>query len=155
MGTNEKLMSNYFKEAGYTTHLVGKWHLGYFQEKYTPTHRGFDNFYGYYNGFVDYYNYTYIEIAGNFAPGYDFRRNMEVNYDDKPGSYLTDLFTDEAVKVIKSHKKKEPFFMMINHLAPHAANNYDPMQAPKEDIAKFHNIADPKRQALAGIIVIQ
>jgi arylsulfatase B len=54
-------------------------------------------------------------------PGYDFRKNFDVNYDVKMGTdYATDLFTDEAISIIQNHNKtKEPLFLMVNHLAPH------------------------------------
>lgn len=54
----EKLMPEYFKEAGYATHAVGKWHVGHYEEKRTPIHRGFDSFFGNYGGWIDYYNHT-------------------------------------------------------------------------------------------------
>lgn len=147
-------MSNYFKEGGYKTHLIGKWHLGYFQRKYTPTYRGFDSFFGYYNGLIDYYNYTYVEVGTSPQMiGYDFRKDAEVNYDVKPGVYATDLFTDEAIRIIKKHDEtKKPLFLMLNHLAPHTGNDYDPLQAPKEETAKFSYIVDPNRQKLAAMI---
>lgn len=53
LGSDEKLMSNYFKEAGYKTRLVGKWHLGHYIRQLTPNNRGFDSFYGFYNGVID------------------------------------------------------------------------------------------------------
>ena len=34
------------KEAGYDTHLYGKWHLGYCDERFRPNNRGFDTSYG-------------------------------------------------------------------------------------------------------------
>jgi arylsulfatase B len=152
LGLHEKLISNYFKDDGYSTHLIGKWHLGYFQKKYTPTLRGFDSFYGYYNGLIDYYNYTYVQRGkSDFSPGLDFRRNENVNYDDKPGKYATDLFTNEAVKIIKASEKEKPFFLVLNHLAPHTGNDYDPFQAPEEEIEKFNHISDPNRRVLAGL----
>lgn len=83
--------------------------------------RGFDSFFGYYNGFIDYYNYSYIEPAYNaYKPGFDWRKGDDTMYDAKLGVYATDVFTDEATKIIDTHSKtKEPLFLMVNHLSPH------------------------------------
>lgn len=56
---NRTLMPEYFKELGYSTHLVGKWHVGYYTKDHTPTRRGFDTFYGYYMGFISYFGHWY------------------------------------------------------------------------------------------------
>jgi arylsulfatase B len=73
-----------------------------------------------------------------------------VNYDVKPGNYVTDLFTDEAIKIINKHDTRKPLFLMLNHLAPHTGNNYERLQAPEDEIEKFKYIKDPERQILAG-----
>ena len=56
------------KDLDYSTHYVGKWHLGFCNEACLPTSRGFDSFYGFYNGYVDHYTH---EISG----GYDWWDN--------------------------------------------------------------------------------
>ena len=41
-------MADFLRGQGYSTHAVGKWHLGLYKKEYTPLHRGFDSFYGTY-----------------------------------------------------------------------------------------------------------
>jgi len=53
-----KVLPQYLKDDGYKTHAVGKWHLGFFKDAYTPTKRGFDSYFGYYTGKQDYYDHT-------------------------------------------------------------------------------------------------
>ncbi|XP_055385576.1 arylsulfatase J-like [Condylostylus longicornis] len=149
---NEKLMSHIFQEAGYSTNLIGKWHLGFFKESYTPTLRGFDYHYGYMGGYIDYWDHSLIMLDSNFSCGHDFWTNRKQTY-DKNGTYATDLITNEAVRVILNHNVEEkPLFMITSHLAPHTANENDPMQAPKDEIDKFQHIKDLKKRTYAAMV---
>lgn len=123
VGLEEKLMPQYFKEAGYRTHLIGKWHLGFFKKEYTPTLRGFDSHFGYLGAYIDYWDFTLKMFNRNYSRGYDMRKNLEVNYNIEPSTYATDLFSNEAVEIIKSHDLDSPLFMLISHLAPHTGND--------------------------------
>lgn len=150
LGLDQKIMPQYLKKLGYKTHLIGKWHQGFHQKQYTPTMRGFNSFFGYFGGYIDYWDYSLIMLDKNYSRGYDMRRNLTVNYDIPKGVYATDLFTSEAVKTINEHDYTKPLFMMLSHLAPHAGNQDFPMQAPQSEIDKFSHIEDPKRRTLAG-----
>lgn len=64
LSLNLTLLPQLMKAAGYETHAVGKWHLGFCSWAYTPTSRGFDTFYGYYTGSEDYYHHTRTCVFG-------------------------------------------------------------------------------------------
>lgn len=79
------------------------------------------------------------------------RRNMDVTEDLRgKKKYATQLFTEEAVKIIKNRDSSKPLYLQINHVAPHAGNSDDPLQAPTEDIARYNYILDGNRKKLAG-----
>lgn len=52
-----KILPGYLKDLNYVTRAIGKWHLGYYKEDFLPNNRGFDSFFGYYNGYNSYYDY--------------------------------------------------------------------------------------------------
>ena len=52
----------------------------------------------------------------------------------EPGGYLTDYYTDEAIKVIEKNRNR-PFFLYLGHFAPH-----NPLQSLKEDYDHFHHL---------------
>ncbi|KAJ8979205.1 hypothetical protein NQ317_016840 [Molorchus minor] len=150
LSLNETLLPQHLKRNGYRTHAIGKWHLGFFKKEYTPTYRGFDTHYGYWQGLQDYYKHT-VHATYTSERGYDMRRNMTVDYSAK-GKYSTTLFTEEAVKLISEHDTSNPMFMYLAHLAPHTGNDENPLQAPDEEIAKFAHIKDPERRIYAAMV---
>ncbi len=98
------------KAHGYGTTLIGKWHLG-FLPKFSPLKSGYDHFYGFRSGAVDYYRHT---------PG---GPNEDFWDDDMPlhqVGYTTTLFGDRAVSVINAYAKaRTPFFLSLHFNAPH------------------------------------
>lgn len=53
------------KSLGYHTHSIGKWHLGAAHKRDTPTGKGFDSHFGYWNGFIGYFDYEISEEVLN------------------------------------------------------------------------------------------
>ncbi len=105
---SEVTMAEIFQKSGYQTGIFGKWHLGY-QPEFNPTHHGFNEFYGYVSGNVDY-------ISHRDGIGiYDWWHNTDTCYDK---GYVTDLITNQALKFIESNKNN-PFLLYLPHEAPH------------------------------------
>ncbi|XP_068907047.1 arylsulfatase B-like [Tenebrio molitor] len=147
-----KLISEYFKDMGYATHLIGKWHLGHTRWNDTPTFRGFDHFLGFYNGFTSYYDYvSNWKINDMDYSGFDLRKDTSPSWNDV-GKYATDLFTEHAVEVIQNHNIDNPLFMMIAHLAVHTGNEGKWLEAPQETINKFQHIRNPDRRTYAAMV---
>lgn len=82
---------------------------------------------------------------GQILSGHDFRRNMSTAW-DLEGEYTTDVFTNEAVRIIEGHDQSRPLFLYLNHLAVHAGNSGKLLGAPKEVVNKFRHIPEPNRR---------
>ncbi|XP_065211898.1 arylsulfatase B-like [Planococcus citri] len=150
----ERTMADYLRDLGYTTRAVGKWHLGFYRREYTPRFRGFNSFFGYYGGFIGYYDHILQDVyenIGDFA-GYDLRRDEASAWQEAEGVYATDLFTNEAVNIINNHNAEEPLFLYFAHLAAHAGNTGKLLEAPEDEIRKFQHIIDPNRRTYAAMI---
>ena len=68
LNLDEKTLPQYFKDAGYATAIVGKWHLGLSRQAFLPQNRGFDHQYGHYLGMIDYFTHDRLG-------GIDWHRN--------------------------------------------------------------------------------
>lgn len=116
----ELTLAEVFKSAGYTTGLIGKWHLG--GEGFGPKKQGFDvNIGGDHTG----------TARSNFAPFKNKLGSIPGLETAPDGEYLTDRLAAEAEKFIDTNRAK-PFFLYLPHYAPHT-----PLVAKKEVIAKY------------------
>jgi len=97
------------KNHGYATALIGKWHLGY-KPEFGPNAHGFDTFFGFLSGYIDYYTHT---RGGDGLPAL-FENTKPVRQE----GYMTDLITSRAVGFIRQHAA-EPFFLEVAYSAAH------------------------------------
>ncbi|CAL1279748.1 unnamed protein product [Larinioides sclopetarius] len=151
----EKILPQYLKELGYATHMVGKWHLGYQKKTYTPNFRGFDTFFGYYNGLLDYYDYTHFTKSRINFPKYFYGidlHNETGEVKDVRGQYATNLFTDKAKDIIQNHNASEPLFLYLAHLAVHTGNEYMRLQAPRNLVNQLSHITIEPRRIFGGMV---
>lgn len=111
-----KTTPEYFKDLGYQTHIVGKWHLGLSETDAWPTAKGFDSFYGFLGGWIDFYTHV-------FARRLDWQRDGVSVYEE---GHSTDLMTDEAIQIINSSTSQTPFFLYLAYNAPHSPLQFTP-----------------------------
>ena len=131
LSTEFPSVATLMKQSGYETILIGKWHLG-FLPKHSPVKNGFDYFYGFHSGAAD-----YISHKGD-------GRKPDLYENSNPiveQGYLTDLFSQKAIRFLKGTHDK-PFFLTLNYNAPHW-----PWQGPADnayaDTANFRSGGSP------------
>jgi arylsulfatase B len=145
----EKTIADHLKAAGYVTGMVGKWHLGN-HPPYHPTARGFDEFYGFLREGRYYLPEGSPRAVSHLRPREpDYNRlnpMLRGTKEVEEPEYLTSAFAREAEAFIDRHASR-PFFLYLPFNAPHS-----PMQATKEDHARFPHIADPHRRIWAAML---
>ncbi|XP_076623890.1 arylsulfatase B [Colletes latitarsis] len=149
---NNTLLPEYLRQLGYANHLVGKWHVGYYSDYHTPVHRGFDTFFGYYNGYVTYFNHT---IEQNNYTGYDLHYDipgkLSVDYNNQ---YITDLITERAESIITNHDREKPLYLQLAHVAVHSSDSKDVMEVRDtgEVNSTLRHIEDFDRRKFGGVV---
>ena len=137
------------KELGYQTAAVGKWHLG-LKEESRPLSNGFDYFYGFMAGCLDYYSHIfYWSMAdGKTDPTHDLWEGNEEIYDN--GRYLTEMISEKAVEKIREmNAEDKPFLLYVAYNAPHY-----PMHAPQKYLDRFPDLPWDRRIMAAMISAV-
>ncbi len=133
MAASELTVAEVLKDAGYTSGLFGKWHLG---DNYPsrPKDQGFDeslNHLGGGMGQVGDFTTWFRDDSSYFDPVLWHNGKQEQHY-----GYCSDIFADEAIKFIEKNSKR-PFFCYLAFNAPHT-----PLQVPEEYYSMYRDI-DP------------
>ncbi len=151
--TSEITIAELLQQQGYYTAHIGKWHLGR-ENGSAPQDQGFDQsllmhsgLYGHeddpaiVNSKLDYDPIDRFLWAGmKYAASYNGSDAFE------PGGYITDYYTNEALKVIEANKHR-PYFLYLAHWAPHT-----PLQATKSDYDALSHITDHTERVYAAMI---
>lgn len=127
---SETTIANRLKSVGYTTGIVGKWHLGSTDAMH-PQSRGFDEFFGFLGG-----AHSYFDVGG-ILRGKEPVKELD---------YTTDAFGREACAFIEKHKAT-PWFLYLAFNAVHT-----PMHATDDRLAKFARIEDKQRRTYAAMM---
>lgn len=112
-----KTLAHYFREGGYTTGYIGKWHLAD-EEPVPVSQRG---------GYEEWLASNILEMSSD---AYDTVVYNEDNQAVKLPGYRADALTDAAIRYVDRHKD-EPFFMFLSFLEPHHQNHIDDYPAPE------------------------
>lgn len=139
LATDERLLPQVLKDAGYRTAIVGKWHLGHADRAYWPNARGFDYQYGPLIGEIDYFTHKVHGVTDWYRNGVPL---------EEPG-YVTTLLGQDAVRLVEGHDAATPLFLYLAFTAPHT-----PFQAPQEAIDRYPGIADPNRRTYAAMVSV-
>lgn len=138
-------LAELFKDNGYVTGHIGKWHLGMSQES-SPNAQGFDYSFGHLRGCIDNYSHYFYWDGPNI---HDLQENgKEVFYE---GKYFPDLMAEKAGDFVNQNKKG-PFFLFYAINMPHYPyqpaqkwrDYYKNMDFPRADYAAFISTIDER-----------
>jgi arylsulfatase A-like enzyme len=116
---SEVTLAEVFKQAGYATAHVGKWHLGSSPDS-APNGQGFEYSFGHMVGCIDNYSHYFYWDGPN---RHDLYRNGEEVFHN--GRFFPDLMVEEAGKFIENHREA-PFFLYFAMNTPHYPYQGDP-----------------------------
>ena len=143
-----KLLPQVLKDMGYSTHIIGKWHLGFYKSEYLPHNRGFDTFFGFYASSL--YHYTHVSYNIRPRPGPYWALDLHNNskcVSHLRGQYASDIFTSEAVRIISQHSGNSSIFLYLPLQLVHTPN-----EAPERLRNLYSSTLDLDRQILLGMI---
>jgi len=139
MPGSQYTMGELFKDGGYNTAHIGKWHVGYTPET-EPNAQGFDYSFGFMGGCIDNYSHYFYWDGPN---RHDLWRNgKEVFY---PGKFFPDMMVDEAGQFLEQNKTK-PFFLYFAINIPHY-----PLQAPQKWMDHYKDLPPLRRRYAAFV----
>jgi arylsulfatase A-like enzyme len=145
---SEDTIASVLQKIGYTSGIVGKWHLGAHPNLH-PLARGFEFFHGHLGGGHRYFpeELTIQDSHQATDEPSSYRTWILRNHEPvKPTKYLTDDFSDAAVEFVEANKDN-PFFLFLAYNAPHG-----PLQATDEYLARFPDIPEGKRKTYAAMV---
>ena len=153
MPASEVTLAETLRDAGYHTAHIGKWHLGN-AAGMAPQDQGFDESLLLASGlYLPEDDPGVVNARQEFDPidrflwkGMQYAASFNGSPAFTPGGYLTDYYTDEAVKVIENNRDR-PFFLYLAHWAPHT-----PLQATREDYDALSHIESHRERVYAAMI---
>jgi len=141
MPADQYTMAEMFRDAGYRTAHIGKWHVGYTPET-MPNAQGFDYSYGFMGGCIDNYSHFFYWNGPN---RHDLWQNGQEIHED--GRYFPDLMVRETNEFMEKNRN-DPFFVYFAVNIPHY-----PLQGEKKwlDYYKNKSLASPRDKYAAFI----
>ncbi len=143
--SSQQTIAALLKPHGYRTAAIGKWHLGK-ANSHGPLDHGFDTFYGFHAGCVDFYSHRFYWGDPRVVNFHDLYRDRQEIFED--GQYLTERLTAEAINFIQS-ARSQPFFLYLAYNAPHY-----PMHAPQKYLDRFKHLPMERRVYAAMIAAV-
>ena len=138
---NMTMLPAKLKEAGYATHMVGKWHEGFYRPEFLPINRGFDTSSGFLSGGEDH-------MTQKSECAVDFWKNDAP--DPRNGTYDAYTYRDDLTDILNGHDPSTPFFL---YLPLH--NIHSPLEAPEEwlNVYAKNSTCDQRRTIQAMVSV--